>query len=180
MIIYLDVDGVLANFNKPACEVLGEPYPPAKWCWYKNVPNGFNKLNKLCTFDFWENLEWMSGGKLILGEVCEFFNFNIKNNIYLLTTPMPNPESATGKWQWIKKNLPDFYSQTIITQAPKKLLAKPNTILIDDNTKNVDEFRQAGGQTILVPRPWNSLHLFADKSVEIVKQQLAEVKCQKS
>ena len=174
MIVYLDVDGVLANFNKAACKALGVSYPPLKWHWYKDVLDGFNKLNEICTFDFWENLEWMPDGTKIFEEITNQFPFS---KILLITAPMPNKESATGKWKWIDKQLPGFSNQTIITQVSKSLLAKPNTLLIDDKTQNVDEFRQAGGQTILVPRPWNSLHLLADKSVEIVKQQLAEVKC---
>jgi len=174
MIVYLDMDQVLTDFNKAVCEKFKLSYPPQIYNFFESIRP---QVNDICTFDFWENLEWMPDGKLILGEVCKFFNFYTNHNIYILTSPMPNVESATGKWQWIKKHIPDFYKQTILTQAPKKLLAKPNTILIDDCTKNVDEFRQAGGQTILVPRSWNSLHLLADKSVEIVKQQLAEVKC---
>ena len=40
----------------------------------------------------------------------------------------------------------------------KHLCANPETLLIDDSDKNVDSFRKCGGQAVLVPRPWNSLH----------------------
>jgi len=170
--VFLDVDGVLADFNKLICEKIGAEYPPTKW-FYNEGFCSFDEMDKLCDFDFWVNVSWMPDGNEILKLIRSKFSLR---NIYLLTTPMPNVQSPSGRWAWIKKYLPDFYWQTILCPAPKKLLAKPNTLLIDDKTKNVDEFRQAGGQTILVPRPWNSLHLLADKSVEIVKQQLAEIK----
>lgn len=177
MIVYLDVDGVLASFNKAMYQVFGLPYSYhfiEKWHWFPTIHQTTETVSAKCTFDVVSNFEWIHDGRTIFDLVATKFN---QKNIYLLTTPMPNVEFASGRWAWIKKHLPDFYWQTIICPAPKKLLAKPDTLLIDDNTKNVDEFRQAGGQTILVPRPWNSLHLFADKSAEIVKQQLAEVKC---
>jgi 5'(3')-deoxyribonucleotidase len=179
MIVYLDVDGVLANFNKGVCDAFGFPYDYKqinKWHWFNDINQTNKSVSKKCTINFWSNLHWMHDGQKILEIIRDKF---WDENIFLLTTPMPNVKSATGKWQWIKNNLPDFYYQTIICAAPKILLANSNALLIDDCTKNVDEFRQAGGQTILVPRPWNSLHLLADKSVEIVKQQLAEIKCQK-
>ncbi len=37
--------------------------------------------------------------------------------------------------------------------------AHPNAILIDDNEKEVDDFRTHGGMAILVPQPWNSAEL---------------------
>ena len=40
----------------------------------------------------------------------------------------------------------------------KHFCARPDALLIDDGDHNVEAFRANGGQTILVPRPWNSLH----------------------
>ena len=40
----------------------------------------------------------------------------------------------------------------------KHLLAGPNRILIDDNDRNIEAFRAAGGIGILFPQPWNANH----------------------
>ena len=40
----------------------------------------------------------------------------------------------------------------------KHLCAKPGVLLIDDSDKNVAAFQEQGGSSLLVPRPWNSLH----------------------
>lgn len=40
----------------------------------------------------------------------------------------------------------------------KDLYAKPGQILIDDADHNVEAFRSADGEAILVPRPWNKGH----------------------
>lgn len=167
--VFLDVDDVLADFMDGIHKTLNIPYnykiyPYKKGDWnilgYQTKLNDgslvtFEKCNACCTTLFWQHLEWMHDGHDILKEVIKYFK---PEQIYLLTSPMPNVESATGKWIWVKKNLPKYYKQTIITQAPKSLLAKPDCLLIDDKDENVEEFIAAGGDAILVPRPWNKLY----------------------
>jgi len=168
MIYYLDVDGVIANFNKPATAVIGAEYPPKKWHWYEDYPNGFERINEACTVDFWANLEWMPDGHDILREVWR--KIQPQDEYYLLSTPMPNPGSWTGKALWVEKNIPEW--KLIVTNAPKRLLASPESVLIDDKDENVCEFVKAGGNGIIVPRSWNSWRDKADKTVQIVKDQL--------
>lgn len=151
MKIFLDLDGVLVNFNKAATAIVEVKYPPKEWWWFRSNEE-FEKVNKGCTIEFWQNLEWMPDGKEIL-EIIE--RYITPKNIYLLTTPMPNPESATGKLLWIKRELPQYYYHTILLYPPKDLLVKPNHLLIDDKNENVDGFMKAGGQAILIPRLWN-------------------------
>jgi len=69
MIAYLDIDGVLANFNEPACKIINVDYPPLEWHWYKDIPNGFERVNGACDIDFWINLNWLPDGKEILATV---------------------------------------------------------------------------------------------------------------
>ena len=87
---------------------------------------------------------------------------------------MPNPGSATGKVLWIEKHLPRYKKRLIITAAPKHLFAKPDTLLIDDKTDNVDEFIEASGYGLLVPRPWNADYGMANYTTRIVEERLEE------
>ena len=43
-----------------------------------------------------------------------------------------------------------------ICRGPKSQLANYNTVLIDDDKTNCDEFRAAGGKSVLFPQPWNN------------------------
>jgi len=179
--VFLDVDGVLANFRKGIHEAFVKPYHyptlSKKWTFWDDWPDVmFEMVNAVCTIPFWQNLEWMHDGGDILEIIRDKFN---ADQIYLLTTPMPNVESATGRWSWIREQLPEFYKRTIITQAPKHLLARPDTLLIDDKDENVDGFREAGGKALLIPRPWNRAHFQADRTVEVVKEFLERI-CQES
>jgi hypothetical protein len=46
----------------------------------------------------------------------------------------------------------------MVTTAPKRLLAKPDHVLIDDKDSNVEEFIKDGGRAYMPPQPWNSRH----------------------
>ncbi len=175
--IMLDVDGVLANFRKGIHEAFNKPYDyptlSKKWIFWDDWPDvTFEMVNVVCTFEFWQHLEWMHDGYNILRMITKKLD---TKNIYLLTTPMPNLQSSTGKMLWVRDNLPVYLKRTIITQAPKHLLARPDTLLIDDKDENIDGFVEAGGRGLLVPRPWNRAHSYADQTVGVVKKFLENI-----
>jgi len=175
--IFLDVDGVLVNFRKGIHDIFNKSYNyptlSNKWLFWDDWPDiTFEMVNNVCTINFWANLEWTHDGHDILRAVLDKFSIS---QIYLLTTSMPNIESASGKMMWIKNKLPEFYKRTIITQVSKSLLAHPDTLLIDDKDENIEGFCIAGGHGILVPRPWNELHGWADETLQVVKNSLGKV-----
>ena len=190
--VYLDMDGVLVNFLGGLHKALdvpysyeNYPYEKGKWDMLTDIPIGkwdeelghdehytFEQCNDCCDMVFWVDLNWMHDGHEILRAILDEFNTSL---IYLLTTPMPNLESASGKMMWVNDNLPVYLKRTIITQAPKHLLARPDTVLFDDKDENVNKFRKAGGQAILINRPWNAGHGRANNTVEDFKNELEEM-----
>ena len=152
--ILLDLDGVLVDFMGGIHRALGGPpidpwqWTYNKWEWYKDLGWTFEQMNAVCTFDFWANLKWTPDGHDILREVY-------REQLYFVTCPMPNIYSASGKMAWIRKNLPLYESQIIVSTVPKEFFAAPDRLLIDDKNENVDEFEKAGGKAILINRPWN-------------------------
>ena len=169
MKVFLDMDGVLTDFRRSVCEIFGRDDPSNFWLFWKNWEGvSSNDVDAVCNVDFWANLHWTSDGLDIFKAVFEKF----PNDIYLLTTPMPNIESYTGKALWVDKCIPVWNNRLIITQAPKSLLAGSDTLLIDDKDENIEEFVAAGGQGILVPRPWNELHDWANETLQVVKNNL--------
>jgi 5'(3')-deoxyribonucleotidase len=112
----------------------------------------------------------MPDGMQILTIVEDLFKYL---NILLLTTPMPNVESASGKMAWVRRHLPQYNKKLIITTAPKDTFAKvPDSILIDDCQNNFERWTAAGGRMQLVPRPWNNCHEQAARAAEIVETGL--------
>jgi 5'(3')-deoxyribonucleotidase len=174
MKVFLDIDGVLANFNKRAYEALSLPYAenlPTTWHWYKNYGLSFEEFDSVCTVDFWEGVQWMSDGREILKAVENKFG---RSQIYLCTTLMPNPGSGTGKMRWIERHLPQYKKRFLLMTAPKNLFSGSDCLLIDDKDDNIDEFRTGDGVAITVPRPWNRLS-FLLNPLMYVEQELEKL-----
>ena len=172
--VFLDMDGVLVDFVSSINKCMGIPENTVALIrnWWEKYDVSFEQINNYCTIDFWQNLTWLSDGKEILSAVLDKFP---QSNIFLLTTPMPNSGSWTGKFKWVQKHLPLFTKQLIVTTTPKTLFADPDILLIDDYDKNIEEFIIAGGRGCLVPRSSNKAHLQADRTVEVVKEFLERV-----
>ena len=173
-IVYLDLDGVLADFRKGISKVLNAPemLNSKKWAFWEDAGKTFEDVDAICTANFWTNLDWTSDGHNILRIVTHYVK---PENIYLLTTPMPNLQSAWGKAEWVNKHLPVYNKRLIITRAPKHLLAGPNRLLIDDNDDNVNGFQEHGGNAILINRPWNRLGAKSDYSNQVVNKQFQKI-----
>jgi len=173
--VFLDMDGVIADFHQGVYNIFDEPYnyeklPRAYDFWTTwNKPIIRNEVNIKCNDNFWANLPWTHDGHQILDAILKIFSIN---QIYLLTVPMPNVESATGKMRWVAKNIPELYSHTLVGAVPKELLAKSDTLLIDDHDKYVDAFREAGGEAIRVNRPWNINYERANYTIEDLRNEL--------
>ena len=184
MKVFLDMDGVLVDFLDGVHRAFNipystdtHPYEKGKWNMLEDIKRpfcegnfSFETVNDLCTVGFWRGLNWMHDGHEILAAIVKKFTYS--NEISLLTTPMPNFGSWTGKAYWVNKHIPTFNGRLIITQEPKKLFAGPDTLLIDDRDENIEEFEAAGGQGILVPRLWNKLHNWANNTLQVVEQSL--------
>lgn len=162
----LDLDGVLVDFLAGAHKFHGLPYSNEDYPYtlgeYQNCPPPTSKMTTREFWDklgheFWADLSWILGGRTILAMVEDFFG---KENTCLLTTPTLNHGCITGKMEWIECEMPDYRRRYLIGPV-KYFCASPDTVLIDDSDHNVNAFREAGGQAILVPRPWNSAYNWA-------------------
>ena len=159
--VFLDMDGVLVDFVSAACRRhrMENPYENVKnlGIWAVETVWGMSDddfMAPLKGSDFWEGLEWTADGRVILKMVEDAYG---KENITLLSRPPKRaPEAYAGKVQWILNNLPD-YADKFLLGRDKNPCANGN-ILIDDYDRNINEWREAGGIGILVPRAWNSAY----------------------
>ena len=176
--VFLDMDGVLTDFVGGVCRAFGKtnPYPneTRDYTFWHAWPDISTKdVSAICNQEFWHSLEWVDDGRDTMRAIMDTLGLE---KVYLLTLPMPNLESASGKMMWINNNLPIYLSRTIITTAdvPKAFLARPDALLIDDKDENVEGFKVAKGNAILVPRPWNKLYKYSDVSSQMVRKELEQ------
>ncbi len=168
--IYIDMDGVVADFDTPARAILKPTWeeqrhadatgrwPDTKWRTILNQQDFFRILPKMPQAD-----ELMA--------LARRFETELGWRLRMLTAiPKKNdfPEAFQDKIDWMQEHYPGVrvcfgpYSQD------KQQHCKPGDILVDDRASNIEEWQQAGGRTVRVlhnnyPQALDELHkLFLD------------------
>jgi hypothetical protein len=166
MRVFVDMDGVVADFVNGVCNFYDKEYP------YPCDPPGdpswdIVKLLGMRPTEFWQNLGkhfWSSLSKtpdadLILDMVKRF---TAPDEVCFLTSPCQTKGCMEGKVYWAKEHYPDipilFSVAADHSLSPKWMCAGPDSVLIDDHSPNIDKWTQHGGAGVLLPRPWNRLH----------------------
>jgi len=137
--IYVDMDGVLSDFEKAIDGV----DPKHK---YKEVTNWPDKEFWAHVakggLPFWADMKWTKDGKQLWKYVKQF-------NPTILSAPARTiPDSKKGKMIWIKREVNN--NPVILARAKdKQKYANDKSILIDDLKKNIDQWKSSGGIGIL-------------------------------
>lgn len=135
--IYVDMDGVLVDFDGGYEKLTGMTTRAAD----EKGPEFFWKPISKAGAKWWITLNWMPDGK-------QLWDYVKKYNPELLSAPSREEASKMGKRVWVKRELPGV--KLILKSADKKQeFASPNSILIDDREKNIEQWKSAGGVGIL-------------------------------
>tara|TARA_Y100000310_G_C20563128_1_gene754078 strand:+ start:306 stop:881 length:576 start_codon:yes stop_codon:yes gene_type:complete len=166
--IFLDIDGVIVDFVGGALKAhrrkLDYSQHKGEYDMCKLLdmtPEEF--WSKLDDPLFWIELEIYDGFYKFWEEIYE-----LDQEIYLLSSPSRAVSSYAGKYVWYQQNIYKGCKSSgvkppkLILTSQKHLLAAPDRILIDDNDRNVEAWRKAGGIGLQFPQYWNSSHKFAD------------------
>lgn len=129
--VFVDVDGVLADFQGSYMLVSGEPFPKD------------NELDSKVTsrFEFWADMPWLKGGKELWALLEP-----LKPTLLTAAVQLDEP-CREGRTAWVKSNLAD--DQEVIFESVKGRYADSRSVLIDDAEKNIQEFEDEGGIGIL-------------------------------
>lgn len=173
--IFLDMDGVLADFNNAVAALFGTNMDELGPKWKpgdheirhalgitdEEMWAAVNKVGE----SFWSGLKPYSWHKLLWKDCREMATTCI------LTSPNRNPTCAAGKIIWLNTHLRQGFRDFLIG-PPKHLCARPDAVLVDDSDRKCDAFREYGGKAIVFPRLWNSMHEKADDPLTYVIEQL--------
>ena len=151
--VYVDMDGVVADFLTPTKEFFGIRPTDSKrdLDTLLNQGKGFLRLQREWP-TFWMDLPRMPHA-LDLWEVVRPYHPCI-----LTALPESWPSAATGKYVWVKRHLSKFgYNprqefHAVLRSQKVKFAKQPDgtpNVLIDDFDKNINEWRSAGGIGIL-------------------------------
>ena len=143
--IYVDMDGVVADFDKRFRDLSG--MNPSDYE-AKNGKNAFwDFIDVKHKLAFWVGIPPMSDAQSLIDYVS-------KHNYEMLTAPSIRKESLMGKGLWIrnwtKKGLfPSKPKVNYKSAKEKHKFAAPSHILIDDKKSTIDSWNAAGGIGIL-------------------------------
>jgi 5'(3')-deoxyribonucleotidase len=170
-IVFLDMDGVIADWNKQFCNITNNNHEEI----IKNWPAGKSEIaevlgmNKATQWaiinrnpDFWIEIPIFDYAKKMVKYLKS------KYEVHICTSPSSDPQSVADKLKWLSKHGLGFGNNFYVTKN-KHLLAAPNRILIDDMDKNTTKFAAAGGQVLLFPQVWNSAGEYHGDKLELVK-----------
>jgi hypothetical protein len=155
--IYLDMDGVLTNFEKRYKEMFG--VIPADARTFKEFSPNWTKF---ISEEQFEQLEWFPGGKELLkfvkdtGLEVEILSSSGGEKFHV--------EVTSQKLRWLYKNGIDYLPNIVAGRRLKAAFATPDSILIDDTPDVIESFNAAGGVGIL--------HKDVKETVEKLKQLL--------
>ena len=151
--IYLDLDGVVANFFKQCLTLFNrDDTEYSEWYFWKdwNLTDDefWNGIND--SPEFWAEIPTYSWTTTILS-VVKYYDPEYK----VLTSPHDHHTCYSGKCKWVQEHLGISVPKRCIFTKEKHLLAKKNRILIDDGQDNIKKWTDEGGIGLLFPNNIN-------------------------
>jgi len=141
MQLFLDMDGVLADFDAGACAAL-ETTNSYKWEWIHGSEAFWGRLN--ANPNFFADLPPMADALHLFGNVRHL------NPMILTALPKKDATDVAGqKRSWIAKYLGDNVPVITCLTSEKPDYCVPGDILIDDRSVNQSAWTESGGRFVL-------------------------------
>lgn len=159
--VFLDVDGVLADFHSAAC--LHYQLDPQEHVGHHALHEGLG-LNwhqfilelELENPSFWLNLDSLPWAKNLI----RFLLNEISEDLVFLSSGGSSLYSAAQKEVWLHCLLTEmkFPRFPLIVTHRKYLLSHSTALLVDDHESQINAWKRRGGKALLFPSPSNCLH----------------------
>lgn len=141
MKVYVDMDGVLANFEQRYIDLFKEAPGESR-----NNKEFSSNWETFVQGQHFETLEWWPGGPELITYLTRHLPLE---NVEILSSSGGNKfhdEVVIQKHKWIETfNLPEWKVNVVAGRKKKAEFATPDSILIDDTEDVIQAFRAAGG-----------------------------------
>jgi 5'(3')-deoxyribonucleotidase len=180
MRILLDLDEVLADFVGGACKAWGctkeqveEHWELGQWDIRYPLSKALGRTEVMSSELFWTRINnseafWVGLKPTPWMEELWAFCQCLSDDIHIVSAPSRCESSYFGKVKWLRNQFGQNFSNFALTPY-KHIFAGPDVILIDDRDENVEAFRKAGGHGLVFPRIHNSLYVFKDDPLGLIR-----------
>lgn len=155
--IYLDMDGVLCDFEKRFVELFGCHTEESRA--HKNTIYRQQWVDVVSGWHF-ATLDWFPGAQ----ELISFVKSLPKTEVKILTSTAGDEFHnliTKQKMKWVTDRHLDIPVITVPGKIYKKLWANSESLLVDDTKKNINDFIKSGGKAIL--------HTCADATINEIR-----------
>lgn len=142
-IVYVDMDGVLADFDKGVEKVIGHRMT---YHFEENDPV-WNQIKNHGLERFFSELEWLPGSENMWNYITSNF-MKVKILSAMGKWNKINNDVYRGKHMWLNRHIPSLREQDIILvedKHKKQEYSKSGDIIIDDTKVVIDEWNNKGG-----------------------------------
>lgn len=161
--IYLDMDGVLADFFHEYAKLAGVPANQFGKHDYRSIPPAKEDptLQKMVGTDFFGRLPMFPAAPSLVQLVLSYVP-----SYSICSSPLRGDHANSGHWkrEWIKQHLSPQPADVVITGQKEHWAVNPDgspNILIDDRGKNIAAWRARGGIGIKYQADEDSLNTVA-------------------
>lgn len=148
MRVFVDMDGVLANFNKAGAATFGIPYPKKsrlRHTWLQDESGvSLSRWFEIMENDplIWERIETFPWTPALV-QCLDIHAPGWK----ILSSATYDPPCWSGKAKWVQKRLfPIAHMHRLVLVGGRKFdLASPGDVLVDDWDENINQWQLAGG-----------------------------------
>jgi 5'(3')-deoxyribonucleotidase len=144
--IFLDMDGVVADFELMAQQILskdkslplGYRYSDEEWSMLKSNPR------------IYRDLPLVDGSKKFVEDILAFAKEHNIDVLFLTANPVRNdiPWAFWDKVNWAMKYFPGIPVWFGPNSVDKQLRSMPGNVLIDDRLSNIEQWNSNGGKAI--------------------------------
>lgn len=178
LLIFLDMDGVIADFCRRAAILFNRDIDDMYHSW--TPMNDMYKELKISKSQFWSTIQKDKNFWEALqpyDHLNDLLNILRGYTVKILTSPSSDINCPSGKKAWLHRYVPHLESTAIIAKD-KFLLAGKGRILIDDTDDKILSWNEASPEaySITFPQPWNKNYEHRFSKLEFVKRELDRIK----
>ncbi len=186
MEVFLDLDGVLANFIGAAFIHHGIPFSTGNWL--EQHAGEWDVMPIITRYgiserefwaplgrEFWAGLSLTAEARGIVALATDASRH--PNRLHVLSSPCHTPGCRDGKHDWLLKHFPILAGNLMLVPSNMKArFSGPGKVLVDDSDQNCAQWADRGGVALLVPRPWNALHPMSHDTLRVLAKGFDQLK----